>query len=58
MKSNKIVLFLNKKKHLKSQFIHFYIEELAESLIEFSIEEKRFIKEKKPSFERKIKSPY
>ena len=48
MKSNEIVLFLKKNNHLKSQFIHFYIEELAESLIEFSIKERRFIKEKKP----------
>ena len=31
--SNEIVLFLKKSNHLKSQFIHFYIEELAESLI-------------------------
>ena len=34
--------FLKKSNHLKSQFIHFYIEELAESLIEFSIKVRRF----------------
>ena len=34
--------FLKKSNHLKSQFIHFYIEELAESLKDFSIKERKF----------------
>ena len=38
--------FLKKSNHLRSQFIHFYIEELAESLIRFSIKERRSIKKK------------
>ena len=42
MKSNEIVLFFKESNHLKSQFIYFYIEELAESLIDFSIKERKF----------------
>ena len=40
--------FFKKSNHLKSQFIRFYIEELAESLIDFTIKERISIREKKP----------
>ena len=43
----------------KVNFIHSDIEELAESLIEFSIKVRRFnLKKQQPLFESKMKSPH
>ena len=53
MKSNDIVVFFLKKTyHLKSRFIYFHIEELAESLKDFSIKE---ISLKKKNLNLKVK---
>ena len=41
-----LLLFFKEKSSSEKSFIHFYIEELAESLIDFSIKERRSIKEK------------
>ena len=42
MKSNEIVLFFKEKLSSEESINHFYIEELAESLLEFAMKEKRF----------------
>ena len=52
MKSNDIVVFFKKSYHWKSQFIYFHIEELAESLKDFSIKE---ISLKKKNLNLKVK---
>ena len=38
----KYYYFLKESNQLKSEFIHFYTEELAESLKDFSIKERKF----------------
>ena len=50
MKSKEIILFVKKVIIRKVSFIHSDIEELAESLIEFSIKVRRFNLKKTTSF--------
>ena len=59
MKSKEIILFVKKVIIRKVSFIHSYIEELVESLIEFSIKVRRFnLKKQQPWFESNMKSPH